>query len=258
MIFQLHIFEQQSVKLWTGTCVLAESRVKSWKKLVDFPSVAASQCCSIVASRRQVVSQFSRNTFTVEAKSYEGSLDSENETASALSFTLVRQASRWKSDRCNRTFSAKCPSSSRDVLVRRFFGGFAKFGVQSETCRWNTRNVREWRTVQSMFDADKQDSTLTKEDEHGADPLQGGHDVPKQDDWAQDGEELPGGGDDGAGQRPEAHHRHEDKGLEKGRIITTVQQAGPAEHCSVHHSPAPERWSRRTAGCCRWCSGGVR
>lgn len=58
--------------------------------------------------------------------------------------------------------------------------------------------------------------TLTQEDQHGAEPLQRGHDVPKQDDGAQDGEELPGGGDDGAGQRPEAHHRHEDEGLGVG------------------------------------------
>lgn len=65
---------------------------------------------------------------------------------------------------------------------------------------------------------DKRGSTLTEEDQHGADPLQGGHDVPEQDDGAQDGEELPGGGDDGAGQRSKAHHCHEDEGLEKGQI----------------------------------------
>lgn len=63
-------------------------------------------------------------------------------------------------------------------------------------------------------------STLTEEDQDGADPLHGGHDVPEQEDGAEDGEELPGGGDDGAGQRPEVHHRHEDEGLEQ---ITTIK-----------------------------------
>lgn len=54
---------------------------------------------------------------------------------------------------------------------------------------------------------------LTEEDQDGADPLHGGHDVAEQNDGAEDGEELSRGGDDGAGQGPKVHHRHKDKGL---------------------------------------------
>lgn len=54
---------------------------------------------------------------------------------------------------------------------------------------------------------------LTEEDQDGADPLHRTHDIAKQNNRAEDGEELPGGGDDGAGQRSEVHHRHEDERL---------------------------------------------
>lgn len=57
--------------------------------------------------------------------------------------------------------------------------------------------------------------SLTKEHEDGADPLRPTHDVTKQDDRAEDGEELPRSCDDGAGQRSEVHHRHKDEGLGK-------------------------------------------
>lgn len=57
--------------------------------------------------------------------------------------------------------------------------------------------------------------TLTEENQDGADPLHRTHHVTKENDGAEDGEELPGGGDDGAGQRPEVDHRHEDEGLEE-------------------------------------------
>lgn len=70
-------------------------------------------------------------------------------------------------------------------LVRRLLGGFAKLSIKSET----------------------------EEHEDGAKPLHGGHDVAEQNNGAEDGEELPGGGDDGAGQRPKVHYRHEDEGL---------------------------------------------
>lgn len=70
---------------------------------------------------------------------------------------------------------------------------------------------------------ERRGSTLTEEDQHGADPLHVGHDVPEQEDGAEDGEKLPGGGDDGAGQRPKVHHRHEDEGLEQITTITAIK-----------------------------------
>lgn len=61
----------------------------------------------------------------------------------------------------------------------------------------------------------KQRQILTEEDQDGADPLHRTHDIPEENNRAEDGEELPGSGDDGAGQRPEVHHRHEDERLVK-------------------------------------------
>lgn len=55
--------------------------------------------------------------------------------------------------------------------------------------------------------------SLTEEHQDGPNPLHPTHDVTKQDDRAKDGEELPGSGDDGAGQGSEVHHRHKDEGL---------------------------------------------
>ena len=46
-----------------------------------------------------------------------------------------------------------------------------------------------------------------------ADPLPGRHRVAEDDDGAEDGEELPSGGDDGTGQGTKGRHRHEDKML---------------------------------------------
>lgn len=53
----------------------------------------------------------------------------------------------------------------------------------------------------------------TKEHQDSADPLHGVEDVAEQKDRAQDGKELPCGSDDGAGERAEVHHSHEDEGL---------------------------------------------
>lgn len=61
----------------------------------------------------------------------------------------------------------------------------------------------------------KPELTLTKEHQDGAKPLHHTHDVAKQNNGAEDGKELPRGGDDGAGQRAKIHHRHEDEGLVK-------------------------------------------
>lgn len=66
-----------------------------------------------------------------------------------------------------------------------------------------------------MNQSTKLNSTPTKEYQDGANPLHLSHDVAKQNNGTKDGEELPCGGDDGAGQRPEVHHSHEDKGLQK-------------------------------------------
>ena len=59
----------------------------------------------------------------------------------------------------------------------------------------------------------KPELILTQENQDGAKPLHRTHDIAKQDNRAKDCEELPGGGDDGTGQRPEVHHRHKDEGL---------------------------------------------
>lgn len=88
----------------------------------------------------------------------------------------------WLECVCNRFVFLLC---APDVLVRRLLGDFAKFSIKSET----------------------------EEHEDGARPLHRTHDVAEQKNRAKDGEELPGGGDDGAGQRPKIHHRHEDEGL---------------------------------------------
>lgn len=104
--------------------------------------------------------------------------------------------------------------------------------VLEETGKYRILKPSRW------INEDRRGSALTEEDQHGAHPLQGGYDVPKQDDGAQDGEELPGGGDDGAGQRPEAHHRHEDEGLEKGqlkkKLIIKIQRARRAASSPTH------------------------
>lgn len=61
----------------------------------------------------------------------------------------------------------------------------------------------------------KVELTLTEEHQDGANPLHRTHDIAKQKNGAKDGEELPRGGDNGAGQRPKVHHCHEDEGLVK-------------------------------------------
>lgn len=59
--------------------------------------------------------------------------------------------------------------------------------------------------------------SLTKEYQEGTKPLHVAHLVPKEKDGAQDREKLPGGGDDGAGQRSKVNHRHENEGLASNR-----------------------------------------
>lgn len=71
------------------------------------------------------------------------------------------------------------------LSVCRLLWGFAKFSIKSET----------------------------EEYQDGANPLHRTHDIAKQNNGAEDGEELPRGGDDGAGQRPKVHHSHKDEGL---------------------------------------------
>ena len=66
----------------------------------------------------------------------------------------------------------------------------------------------------------------TCEDERGTDPLPLRERVAEDDDGGQHGEELPGGGDDGAGQRPEVAHAHEDEILkdEEGWILAGLNK----------------------------------
>lgn len=61
----------------------------------------------------------------------------------------------------------------------------------------------------------KPEFILTEEHQGGSNPLQWTHDVAEQNNGAEDGEELPCSGDDGAGQGPKVDHRHEDEGLVK-------------------------------------------
>lgn len=69
----------------------------------------------------------------------------------------------------------------------------------------------QWQQIKSV----KPEWTLTEEHQDGADPLHRTHYIAEQKNGAEDGEELPRGGDDGAGQRPKVHHRHKDEGLVK-------------------------------------------
>ena len=62
--------------------------------------------------------------------------------------------------------------------------------------------------------------------------------VTEQDDGPEDSEELPGGGDDGAGQGTELRHAHEDEELKR------VFYLPPAES-SISRRPVRERWPRR-------------
>ena len=54
--------------------------------------------------------------------------------------------------------------------------------------------------------------------QHGPDPLVGEQGVTEHEDAAQDGEELPGGRDDGARQRAKLTHTHEDEELKKDTL----------------------------------------
>lgn len=92
--------------------------------------------------------------------------------------------------------------------------------------------------------------TLTEEDQNGAGPLQRSHGVAKQQNRAEDGEELPGGGDDGAGQGSEVDHGQENEGL-----VTTCEARSAAcagfgkggAHLWSSRSPVLKRWSLQTA-----------
>lgn len=71
----------------------------------------------------------------------------------------------------------------------------------------DSHNIREILRVNKLM------LLLTKEHQDSADPLHGVEDVAEQKDRAQDGKELPCGSDNGAGERAEVHHSHEDEGL---------------------------------------------
>lgn len=101
-----------------------------------------------------------------------------------------------------------------DVSMHRLFRGFPEFSIQTETWRENRHKVDSDNN--HMFKSSKlHKKKLTKEHEDGAEPLHRTQDVSEQNDRTEDREELPSGGDDGAGQRPEVHHRHENKRLRK-------------------------------------------
>lgn len=82
-------------------------------------------------------------------------------------------------------FFSLCLGCTSGVSVCRLLGAFAKFSIQSKT----------------------------EEHKDGAEPLHRAHDVTKQNNGAEDGEELPRGGYDGAGQRSKVYYRHKDEGL---------------------------------------------
>lgn len=71
------------------------------------------------------------------------------------------------------------------LLMCRLLGAFTEFSIESKT----------------------------EEDQNGAGPLQRTHGVAKQKNRAEDGEELPCGCDDGAGQGSKVDHSQENEGL---------------------------------------------
>ena len=56
-------------------------------------------------------------------------------------------------------------------------------------------------------------ASLTCKDQESSQPLPGDETVAKEDDRGEDCEELPGGGDDRAGERAKVTHTQEDKKL---------------------------------------------
>ena len=64
--------------------------------------------------------------------------------------------------------------------------------------------------------------------------------VAEEDDGAKDREELPGGGDDGAGQGAELRHAHEDEKLGETKVSPSSDMIRPSL------SPGPERWPQRS------------
>lgn len=80
---------------------------------------------------------------------------------------------------------------------------------------------------------------LTKEHQDSADPLHGVEDVAEQKDRAQDGKELPCGSDNGAGERAEVHHSHEDEGLREEEEWMTVTIKYPLQWAWEQNSERP-------------------
>lgn len=145
----------------------------------------------------------------------------------------------------------------------RLLGAFAKFSIESKTWRERTKEWKYWGKrghLPISWTSKKCKLTLTEEDQDGAGPLQSAHGVAKQKNWAEDGEELPCGCDDGAGQRSKVDHSQENEGLVRTCKARSVGRAG-SQQGSVRlrssHPPVLKHWSPRTAGCCRWCSGNV-
>lgn len=102
--------------------------------------------------------------------------------------------------------------------------------------------------------------TLTEEDQNSSGPLQRTHGVAKQKNRAEDGEELPCGCDDGAGQGSKVDHSQKNEGLLTTCETRSVRCAGFQKghvHLWFSHPPVLEHWSLQTAWCCRWHSGNV-
>ena len=74
------------------------------------------------------------------------------------------------------------------------------------------------QTNQSIFSYERQLRTDPCEDQDCPAPLVGKETVAEEDDGAKDREELPGGGDDGAGQGAELRHAHEDEKLGETKV----------------------------------------
>lgn len=73
-----------------------------------------------------------------------------------------------------------------------------------------------------VFKKPRSSLKLTSKDEGSSKPLPLGESVSEDDDGGQHGEELPGGGDDGARKRPEVTDTHEDEILKVEELEVTL------------------------------------
>lgn len=89
--------------------------------------------------------------------------------------------------------------------------------------------------------------TLTEEDQNGAGPLQRSHGVAEQQNRAEDGEELPCGCDDGAGQGSKVDHSQENEGLVTTRRVRRAGLGGGGVYQRSGYTPVLKHWSPRTA-----------